>query len=82
MADNVLDLRTHVIQSDEDNSDDDDDVFQTGKSSNNILVVDLKQIYTNYLNNKKQAHQARLLHHVHQEINRSVSLLQTTNIEN
>ena len=47
------DLRAHDIQSDEDNSDDDDDIFQTGKSSNNILVVDLKQIYTNYLNNKK-----------------------------
>jgi hypothetical protein len=54
------DLRTHDIQSDEDNSDDDNDIFQTGKPSNNILVVDLKQIYTNYLNNKKQAHQARL----------------------
>ena len=49
-----MNLRTHDIQSDEDKSDDDDDdVFQTGKSSNNILVVDLKQIYTNYLNNKK-----------------------------
>ena len=52
MAGNVLDLRTQDIQSDEDNSDD-DDIFQTGKSSNNILVVDLKQICTNYLNNKK-----------------------------